>query len=332
MNFKLELDTDAFAELVIDTTSRNSRSASNEHQKCHHHIHLRVGEVQLVEESVTDKYFRHGEMTFFKSLSLFGKTGEPAIEIYISLANTYRSLIDQHSRPFDVPQYNFTISYSPSPFGKCIMVENETNRFFELTLPVSDFLKLNIEECKSYNHLVTAVRESNPFTVSYTGIPLSLEAADIISQIQSPHVKHSLVGRYLHSKLDELVIVLFDQCDRYALSVKKKTTKINHQQHAKVIDYLRANYMNFPTLDEIAKEIGTSRTKLCLDFKNAFNCSIFDYCNKLRLTDARNMLKTTDMTVAEIAFKIGYQNRQHFSTAFKRYFGYSPSEFKSGKN
>ncbi|MNT78841.1 Helix-turn-helix domain protein [compost metagenome] len=46
---------------------------------------------------------------------------------------------------------------------------------------------------------------------------------------------------------------------------------------------------------------------------------------------ARSILLAKDITVAEIAKKVGYKHATHFTSAFKKYFGYLPNKIKAGK-
>jgi len=46
---------------------------------------------------------------------------------------------------------------------------------------------------------------------------------------------------------------------------------------------------------------------------------------------AKSLLVENDLSIAEIADKTGYKHATHFTTAFKKYFGFLPNKIKSGK-
>ena len=50
---------------------------------------------------------------------------------------------------------------------------------------------------------------------------------------------------------------------------------------------------------------------------------------KLKLTEAKQLLKTTDMTLDDIAFHLGFSNGNYFSKVFKKNCGFSPSEYRN---
>jgi len=47
---------------------------------------------------------------------------------------------------------------------------------------------------------------------------------------------------------------------------------------------------------------------------------------RYRLSKAKELLQTTDLTIAEIAYKVGFRDASYFSKAYKAYFGCLPSE------
>jgi len=63
-------------------------------------------------------------------------------------------------------------------------------------------------------------------------------------------------------------------------------------------------------------------------FKAIFNKGIHQYRLHIRLQNARNLLEETDLTVEEIANKIGFDSRDGFSNAFKKEFKRSPRHWR----
>ena len=48
------------------------------------------------------------------------------------------------------------------------------------------------------------------------------------------------------------------------------------------------------------------------------------------LEKAAELLLTTNMTAAEVAYKVGFDDQYYFSKSFKRYFGQPPSQYRKG--
>ncbi len=56
-----------------------------------------------------------------------------------------------------------------------------------------------------------------------------------------------------------------------------------------------------------------------------------EYLQRNKFRYARNLLQSTDMSMAEIAAEIGYSNLSHFFNNFKRYYGITPGKYRAEK-
>jgi AraC-like DNA-binding protein len=61
--------------------------------------------------------------------------------------------------------------------------------------------------------------------------------------------------------------------------------------------------------------------------KAVSNMSVNEFVKSLRLKKAAQLLQSTEMTVYEIAYNVGYNDRKYFSREFKKQFGKTPSEY-----
>ncbi len=81
-------------------------------------------------------------------------------------------------------------------------------------------------------------------------------------------------------------------------------------------------------VDEICKSIGVSRIQLYRKVKALLGCNVNDYILAVRLQKAKYLLNETEMSIAEIADKVGFSSAAYFSTVFKNKFIVTPSEFR----
>ncbi len=56
------------------------------------------------------------------------------------------------------------------------------------------------------------------------------------------------------------------------------------------------------------------------------------YLNRLRLIKARHLLRHSDESVTDIAFRCGFGDSNHFSTLFRREFSWSPRDIRQGRD
>ena len=82
------------------------------------------------------------------------------------------------------------------------------------------------------------------------------------------------------------------------------------------------------TLEELAQEVGLSRSAFADRFARHIGQSPMRYLIHHRLHDAANRLSTGGETIAQIAFAAGYESEAAFSRAFKRVHGRSPAAFR----
>ncbi len=93
-------------------------------------------------------------------------------------------------------------------------------------------------------------------------------------------------------------------------------------------DYLALTFLEDHSLQSLSKHFGTNTNKLMTLFRKLFGKSIFEYLSELRMEHARQLLLDEAMLVTEVARTVGYKNPNHFSAAFKKHYGISPSEVK----
>jgi DNA-binding response OmpR family regulator len=94
----------------------------------------------------------------------------------------------------------------------------------------------------------------------------------------------------------------------------------------KVRSIIEANYEdeNF-ALPQLCLKIGMSRSQLFRKMTALINTSPSDFIRSFRLSKARSLLETTDLTVSEVSFQVGYKDVAHFSRSFQEEFGVPPS-------
>lgn len=97
---------------------------------------------------------------------------------------------------------------------------------------------------------------------------------------------------------------------------------IDRLQQAREI--LEQEYVAPPTIETLGRQVGMNEAKLMRCFKQLFGQTIFDFAQHLRMTEAKKLLETTDRSITEIAFDVGYEYSSNFATAFKRHFGITP--------
>lgn len=81
------------------------------------------------------------------------------------------------------------------------------------------------------------------------------------------------------------------------------------------------------SVEQLSEMVGVSRTQLHRKVKNMTGLSAGRFVQNIRMQQAAALLKQKGMNIAEIADMVGFSTRTHFATAFKSYYGMSPSEY-----
>ena len=84
------------------------------------------------------------------------------------------------------------------------------------------------------------------------------------------------------------------------------------------------------TVADLATEAAASRSLLDGRFREVLGLSPIRYVKEWRMRIAQDLLATTDVTVASVARRVGYDSEEAFSRAFKRAYGRSPSLWRAG--
>ena len=93
-----------------------------------------------------------------------------------------------------------------------------------------------------------------------------------------------------------------------------------------ILEFLNDNYMEDLTMEQIASFTGRSLATFKRDFKKISNLTPQKWLIKKRLETAYIKLKEEGQKVQDVYVEVGFKNASHFSTAFKKQYGTSPTE------
>ena len=83
------------------------------------------------------------------------------------------------------------------------------------------------------------------------------------------------------------------------------------------------------SLQGLSEKLGTSRHNTSQVINEHFNSNFFELINKYRIEDAAKILQnnTENLTIIEVAYKVGFNNKVTFNKSFKKYLSQTPSEY-----
>ena len=151
------------------------------------------------------------------------------------------------------------------------------------------------------------------------------EIEHIFSELYS--VPECLQRPYLKLKVQELLLFL---C-MVDVSKEKQRTQYTSPQVELVKEIhkrLTANLQERPTIEELSKEYLINTATLKDTFKGIYGQPIGAYMKEYRIRQAADLLRQTQVSVAEIASQVGYENQSKFASAFRDIMKIAPAEYR----
>lgn len=99
----------------------------------------------------------------------------------------------------------------------------------------------------------------------------------------------------------------------------------------KAIGYIKDNFHNGISLNDVADYVNLSAYYLSKLFKKELGVNFIDYITFYRMKKAKELLKDTDIPIINIAIELGYSEPNYFSKVFKKSFGITPSQYRDKK-
>jgi AraC-like DNA-binding protein len=97
----------------------------------------------------------------------------------------------------------------------------------------------------------------------------------------------------------------------------------------RVMQYVLAHRFQKITLTEVAEEAHLSKEAFCRFFKLRTRKTFTDYLLHLRINEAQKLLQETELSISEIAYRVGFENLSYFNRSFKRIAGKTPRYFRT---
>jgi AraC-like DNA-binding protein len=167
-----------------------------------------------------------------------------------------------------------------------------------------------------------AVYREYPLDYRLNQMVSNLIASNLDDRLHLPYVQGKALELFcvaldhmLHERKEEAIPVLLRPRDEKAVMLARE-----------LID---KNLADPPGLRELCTIVGINRNKLQYGFRHLFDASISKYIQDARLTEAYRLLEQGDSQIIAVAQQVGFTHQSSFSTAFKKKFGFSPSQVRT---
>ena len=101
-----------------------------------------------------------------------------------------------------------------------------------------------------------------------------------------------------------------------------------NQRLQTILDYIHTHYEETFTVRDVAAQAALSASECCRFFKKMTGETIFSYVQMFRLSKGIEQLRSTDASVSEIAYNIGFGSSSYFIEVFRKYMHTTPLRYR----
>lgn len=267
------------------------------------------------------------EATFFNDLqiNLNYEALKSPFKIIFNLGDTFGLTIGKETSELEKDMYAFNKVTSNTTYVVSIKKQTKV-KFLVLFIYDSEFLESLLcdinETSEELKKIIGVAQEGDFMTKDVTNIQLIEELnKTILNNMDGVENRLFLEGQF--STILSLLLL-----DRKNRSEEAYFTT----QEAKLIHSVKSildqEFVDPPTIKDLAKRVASNTNKVQKLFKRAFNTTINKYVLKKKMEMGRGLLLNSDDTIAQISNRVGIENPSYFSKQFKLHYQLLPSDYK----
>jgi len=143
---------------------------------------------------------------------------------------------------------------------------------------------------------------------------------------------HFIENYYSQHVADQVSRHFTHEIKRSYTSSFLKNSPQNYHDDENIItiqEWMHSCYHDEITLEILSEKFGISIRSLNRRFKQATGKSPMQYLQQLRIENAQELLKTSNLSIAEVAFNVGYPDNSYFSALFRKAISVSPKQYRN---
>ncbi|MCW2968162.1 MAG: helix-turn-helix transcriptional regulator [Solirubrobacteraceae bacterium] len=109
------------------------------------------------------------------------------------------------------------------------------------------------------------------------------------------------------------------------------TTRLRRSLYEEAIAIVEQEYAADLALDDIARRVATSRRQLQRSYAEVGQTTFREHLTAVRMERAGDLLRQQNLTIREVANRVGYRQPAQFAKAFRRHHGTAPSGFRAAE-
>ena len=154
----------------------------------------------------------------------------------------------------------------------------------------------------------------------------------LFAEIIVKNQRTDLVGRLLTEGAILNMLASQIEAHDHDMNTKSFQPELSKSELVKISsigDYLKENIGGKVTIKNLAEHLGLSPKKLQSGVRFLYGYSVNQYLTNLRMEVARERIHTTDQSLSEICYTVGFSSKSYFSKLFRERFGMLPRDYKN---
>jgi two-component system response regulator YesN len=192
---------------------------------------------------------------------------------------------------------------------------------------------------KVVSQYIDQIRESNYFSLREAGKTLNEfifmmndialefdEGNDLLQEFENSNADDRAPFEY--ARFEEFASLLCSITSFFFKKIKQHVRSYQKFDTESIKNYIDKNYSQEIKISMFTEKYYLSKVYIMKLFKQDYDCSIYEYVQKVRMEKAIELLKDPKISIQNISQMVGYSNNNYFSKAFKNYYQISPSGYR----
>ena len=153
------------------------------------------------------------------------------------------------------------------------------------------------------------------------------EMSRLLSELQNYRGDGMAAKLFYESKVAEALSLVVEY-QKKGPAVSSKLSAQDLERIQTVAAYLSDHYAAETPMERLTQIACMGTTKLKSSFKKVYNCTITEYIQQRRMSQAEYLLTSTGLSIGQIAQTVGYSTSSRFAELFRKSTGLLPGEFR----
>lgn len=282
-------------------------------------------QVQLYEENLQDAtiFFAHAKQPRPVRMKELQET--PQLALYFCLEGDTGSQTADELYLLKGQQH--LIGYKPY-FDGHYLLNSPVIKNFGVVIKEGMFNRLYIEELDVLKRFWDKVHAGQDADITPSAMPLTARQLSLIHDIAHCPFTGQMRQAYMESKIIELFLFQASQAESLKGKSSFQLSASDTEKLHAARSWIRQHMFEPMSMTQICRVSGLNEFKLKKGFRELFGTTTFGYLNELKMTYARQLILNSRCSILEAAYSVGYGEPYSFTRAFRKHFGYLPSELK----